>query len=677
MLEVNDRQDCRRLHLRCAGQGTYCEHFAVVPLTGRPSFIIGSLSYLPVPTPASQNSVIVGPIFSRELVTAPRRAQHYVARTAYVAALVVLMCTAWLLMTGTQRIRNVGDMARFGMALFQVLAPLQLALLTFLAAMAAASNVAIEKDRKTILLLLMTRLNNSELVLGKLMASLLEPLTMLLAALPVFVATTLFGGVSLMQVAEAYGITAAAMLAAGSLGNMLALWREKTFQTLAMTALGLVLWVAAGEGLLIAANHQTWGGVQATDWVTAFSPLRAILVASQPALAEAEAGWRGNAGAGFCGFGLLVAALLSGVAVWRVRIWNPSREARPQQPETSEQVSIWHKEDAVGEDVAREAMRRREAAEAARATHVDARVRAVADRSRPVWDNPILWRETCTWAYGRKVLLIRLAYLVLTALAAASLYYYALAPNAGRLQDTETVIPPAAQPLAPFFVLSLVIINALAVTAITNERDGGALDLLLVTDLSSAEFLLGKIGGVAYVTKEMIAAPLLLCVGLWWFRGMTLEDLTYCLGGLLVMDLFAIVLGIHCGMIYASSRQAIGISLGTVFFLFLGVVTLLVLMVSFSGSFERQLVPFLAFIVGGGVGLFVALGARNPSAAIATASFALPFATFFAITSFLLRQPLNVFLVTAAAYGLAIAAMMIPALSEFDFAMGRSKGGGE
>jgi hypothetical protein len=175
----------------------------------------------------------------------------------------------------------------------------------------------------------------------------------------------------------------------------------------------------------------------------------------------------------------------------------------------------------------------------------------------------------------------------------------------------------------------------------------------------------------------MIVAPLLMCGVLWYLGGLTFENLLYCLGGLLIMNLFVIMLGIHCGMIYANSRTAIGVSLGTVFFLFLGVVTLLVLMVSFSGSFQTQLVPFLAFIVGGGVGLFVALGARNPSGAIGLASFVLPFATFFAITSFLLNQPLNVFLVTGFAYGLTIAALVVPALSEFDFAMGRSKGGGE
>ena len=52
----------------------------------------------------------------------------------------------------------------------------------------------------------------------------------------------------------------------------------------------------------------------------------------------------------------------------------------------------------------------------------------------------------------------------------------------------------------------------------------------------------------------------------------------------------------------------------------------------------------------------------------------LPFLTFFAITSFLLRnQELSVFSVIVTAYGFATTAMIIPALSEFDFSMGRTR----
>ena len=130
-------------------------------------------------------------------------------------------------------------------------------------------------------------------------------------------------------------------------------------------------------------------------------------------------------------------------------------------------------------------------------------------------------------------------------------------------------------------------------------------------------------------------------------------------------------------MNYANSRSAIGVSLGVVFLLFLGVVACMAIMILFTSSFQTRLTPFLAFILGGSVGLYVSLGYRNPSPAIQLASLLLPLATFYSITSFLLQHFLAVFLVTVVTYGFTMAAMLIPAIYEFDIAMGRTKTPGE
>ena len=84
----------------------------------------------------------------------------------HAAALLLLVCTAWLVLTGTQIVRDVSDLAQFAGLVFQILAPLQLALAVFFSAMLAASAVAQEKDRRTFVLLLLTNLSNQELVLG-------------------------------------------------------------------------------------------------------------------------------------------------------------------------------------------------------------------------------------------------------------------------------------------------------------------------------------------------------------------------------------------------------------------------------------------------------------------------------------------------------------------------------
>jgi len=630
--------------------------------------------------------LFVGPVFFREAATTPRRPRHYIRRSVYVLALLVLICTAWFVLAGTQIIRNVGDMARFGSLLFRVLAPLQLALIMFFSAFGVASAVAQEKDRRTLILLLMTRLRNKELVLGKLFAALLDTLVLLTSAAPVFVLLTLLGGVSMAQVVRALLVTLTTALAVGSLGSLLALWREKTFQTLSLTALILVMWTGIWEVVAPGLLFESWAGISSGTVATAFSPFRAILAATQPRIAL-------DSGVGdgvqmFLLTSLAGAAALNALAIARVRVWNPSREVRPRQDEPAA-GNVWgtrhevRKLDrppaaATPSAAAPTDSSTADRAEEARADHVDARRRTVSRQSRQVWDNPVLWREVCTWAYGRKVLVIRLGYLLLAALAAVSLHWSLAAPVDGGVGGLAARIPAAALVLAPFCLVSLLIINALAVNSITNERDGLSLDLLLVTDLSSREFVFGKVLGVLWLTKEMVLLPMALCVYLWWSGAVTLENLVYLLGGLVVMNIFVTMLGIHFGINYANSRSAIGVSLGAVFFLFVGVVTCLVIMISFSGSFEVQYAPFLAFIGGGSLGLYVALGYRNPSSAIFWASLLLPIATFFCIVSFFLGdRELSIFLVVSATYGFTTAAMMVPAIAEFDIAMGRTKTGGE
>jgi ABC-type transport system involved in multi-copper enzyme maturation permease subunit len=583
----------------------------------------------------------------------------YVARATYVSALLLLMCTAWLLLAGTQVVRNVGDFARFGAALFLLLAPLQLALGLFFSAVLAASGVAQEKDRRTLVLLLLTNLSNSELVFGKLLASMLTVLMLLASSLPVFMVIVLFGGISFDQIGRVFAVTLLASLVAGSLGSTLALWREKTFQTLSLTVLALVAWLALGEAVARGVFGMEWLGIPASQWAIGISPWQAILAAARPVLATDSAlPWVGSSIHLFFLLATAAAALLNLIAIAWVRVWNPSRESRAmKEEEAGSPESIWGAEHDL-------AQRRQATPALPRSVH------AAPGGTRPVWDNPVLWREISTWAYGRKVLVIRVAYLLLAALAAAALVSSAHG-SAG------ITLVSGSLTLVPLFLLSLVLINAQAVTALTSERDVKALDLLLVTDLTAKEFVFGKLWGVLYNTKEMVLIPLALSVYLCYADAISLENLVYLIGGLLVMDVFVAMLGIHAGLTYENSRTAIGVSLGTLFFLFVGVATCMRMMIAFSGSFHVQLQPFLAFMVGGWAGLYVALGSRNPSSAIFWASAACPFATFFAITSFWKTDMLAAFLVTTATYGFTTAAILIPAIFEFDVATGRASIGGD
>ena len=464
--------------------------------------------------------------------------------------------------------------------------------------MLAASAVAQEKDRRTFVLLLLTNLSNHELVLGKLLASLLQVLVMFAAGLPVFVLLTLWAE-SPGQIARTAAVTVASILVCGSLGSTLALWREKTFQALALFVLILVLWLALGEMLAAGALGSAPAGLPAHVWATAVSPWQAILAAARPSTQSIPGlEWLGSPINLYLLVAAALAVLLNGLAVVRVRAWNAA--GRDEAVRTRKRKK--------GDGGERESGRQGER-ENGKCPGLPSPCWSPPPSHRAVWDNPILWREIRTWAYGRKVLIVRLTFLVLFALAAGNLW---------RITNSheEVGLARGALALLPMLLLSLVLVNAQAVTALTAERDMKALDLLLVSDLTPKEFVFGKLGGIFYNTKEIVLLPMLLCGYLGWQGVLGLENLIYLWIGMGVLYVFVAVVGLHAGLIYENSRSAIATSLGTVFFLFVGVATCMRIMVAFSGSFNAQLQPFLAFMVGGGLGLYMTLGAKISSQAI-------------------------------------------------------------
>jgi hypothetical protein len=309
---------------------------------------------------------------------------------------------------------------------------------------------------------------------------------------------------------------------------------------------------------------------------------------------------------------------------------------------------------------------------------------------RRVWSNPILWREIVTRAYGRRPLLVKLAYGLVLALVC----YYVLMP----LWTGERVSWAAAQGLVPVGILSLLLISAQAVTAITSERDTGALDLLLVTDLTPKEFIFGKLGGIIYNTKEYLIPPILLTLFYAWhgmlaapprlhpemLAGKNVEAAASVIGGAIVLLSFAIVLGIHVALRVEVSRLAIIHTLGTVFFLSVGTLVCIYLIL-INGRFEYQWTSFILFFVAAIGGLWWVLSGSRPSAALTVASWLCPFAVWYSVTNVLVAKPGSTesadpfipFLVITTAFGFTVIGMLIPLLSEFDVALGRTTGEGE
>jgi ABC-type transport system involved in multi-copper enzyme maturation permease subunit len=610
---------------------------------------------------------LLGAIFDREWLTVPRRARHYAVRVAYLGLLWVLGLTAWQATVGWGRTATLGETARFGLLLFQIFAYVQLTLCLFFAAWSAAVAVTQEKDRRTFVLLLLTDLRRHEIVLGKLFGSLLQIGILLTATVPVLALTLLLGGVDLEQVGGVVLVLAVTGIAAGSLGSLIALWRDQTFQTLALTTLCLILYLCLVRALAVVAPAAArllgvdesaifwWVGAckDLQLWLDPFQALAAVL---EP---PSTYTWSISPALGFALTMLVWSALLNIWSIVRLRVWNPKGEPIQQREAPAEEDK-----DRV-------------------------RAHAAPGPVRRVWANPIIWREIRTRAYGRRQLLVMAAYILVVGL----LCYYALAP----LHQTNDRLPfAAAYGLVPVTIISLLLVGTQAVTAITSERDRNALDLLLVTDLTPREFIFGKLGGIAYNAALFILPPLILAGVYAYFEllatpprnhpEMTMSRNLQALGGvegtLLVLVAFTGVLGLHVGLRNEVTRVAVVNTLGTVFFLSVGTLVCIYLIV-INGRFEYQWGSFIFFLAAGWGGLWWVLNGERPSSALTLASFLCPTAIFYSVLNVLIGKPgleettdpWLPFLVIFVAFGLAIAAMLVPLLSEFDVALGRTTGG--
>lgn len=576
--------------------------------------------------------MFAGPLFARELITVPRAVGHFLLRAGYVLGFFLLVYTAEKAVIGFAASPGPGPAAAFGQVVFRLLAFLETILLTFFAIVACSGRVSQEKDRGTLVLLLMTDLSDAALVGGKLAAGLLTPMTLAAIGVPALAAASLFGGVEPGQIVAASGVAAATAAAGGAWGTLVAFWREKTFQTLAIGLLGPVAWVLAVEGIATAVPA---AGV--------LNPLRALVAVTTPLAGSSLGGWAATA-ATSAGLMLGLATLSFAVATNRVRVWNPSRTIRGQA--TAGPVE-------TGDGAA--------SGELAPRT-------ATARLHRRVWDRPITWRELRTRAYGRRTAVIKAVVVLLVAVAAVFAWR----------ADPETLVygllPPAGAALAATAFLGVLLINAQAVTSLTSERDGRTLELLLATEITPSDLTFGKLLGVVWNMREAFVGPVVVAAVAAARGALTPGECLSAVCSYLALATFAAMVGLHSAGAYRDSRTAISASLGTVFFLLAGNLVFLLLLVEARGSFALQFQGFLVFIVAGSVGLGAALNTGQSASALWLAASVLPFLTFYAAGSFLLGDGLAATLAVVAAYGFASVAMLIPATSEFGAAAGAGRG---
>lgn len=594
----------------------------------------------------------MGPIFARELLVSPRRPRYFVLRAAYLTLFFVLAWTAWQSLFGFENVKRLGDFPYFSAIVFPLLARVQLVLVLFISALFGASSISHEKDRRTLLLLIMTRLKDREIIVEKFLGGLLHVMGLVLAALPAFMMLLLMGGVSGTQVLGAFAATFGAALLANAIGVVIAAWREKTFQAVALTIMAVVLWMLAVEiGAAFVDPEIRFIGHPAREWWSFLSPFRAMSDLEMGSVAG---------GFGFLIVSAIATTLLLTFASVRLRAWYPANEPI----------------------MAREAEEHELKAEAAVKPQ---------QKYRAVKGNPVLWREIKTRAYGRKPILVKLGYLLICGIVLFQTWNATFgkppAPVAINEDGEEIVAQETGGRrssshfalttlVASTAILGLLLLNTQAVTAVTSERDINALDILLATRITPAEFVFGKLLGILHNAREMVILPLAALIAAVATGLIDPASFVYSTIVFLVFTAFAAILGVHAALRYDSTKGAIAHSLGTMFLLFVGIlVCLFLILVSGNNRFGAQWASFLLFIVLGSIGLWVSLSANAPSNAIGLTAALLPFATFYCVVAFLVGDatgPLFAFLVATCVYGFAVAALLVPLLTEFDVATGRT-----
>jgi ABC-type transport system involved in multi-copper enzyme maturation permease subunit len=139
--------------------------------------------------------MLLGPIFSADLVTSSRRTRYFLWRIAYGLILLLTLWTNYESVTYMREvsIRTAADLAE---SFFVSFSYVQILAILAIAPAMAGGSIAQERERRTLEYLLATDLTTTEIVFGKLASRVLQIAAAVLAGLPVMFIAGLLGGIA-------------------------------------------------------------------------------------------------------------------------------------------------------------------------------------------------------------------------------------------------------------------------------------------------------------------------------------------------------------------------------------------------------------------------------------------------------------------------------------------------
>ncbi len=214
----------------------------------------------PKPTKKPPSAGLIGPLFSWELLRLARRGQDARGRFILAVALFAVLTVfslIWFrgtspydLFFGGSRSLTVQETATFGHSFSLTFVLGQLGILCLLTPAYAAGGIAEEKDKKTMVFLLVSALTDREIVFGKFFGRTVFLLGILFAGLPILAITQLHGGVSPAFLGFSYLLTASTVIllsaASAAAAAQAETYRGGLFRAYGLTA--LVVLAGCGVG---------------------------------------------------------------------------------------------------------------------------------------------------------------------------------------------------------------------------------------------------------------------------------------------------------------------------------------------------------------------------------------------------------------------------------------------
>jgi len=410
-----------------------------------------------------------GPIFGKELRTTARRKRNHALRVAYLGMLLLFL----LLVYTSSSSSNVGGVAyriqqqnELGQQFFAMFSMFCVIAMGLIGPVLTSTAINAERLAKTLPVLLMTPINSWQIVSGKLFSRLLISLMLIGLSLPVLAVVRLLGGVEVWQMLAVICICTAFALACAAIGLFYSTLLNRAYAVILLSYATILFLYLFAPMLGAMTFFRTANQFVIVRLLCTFNPVANVALLAIPNGPTSRIDWWPGV---LVQLGLASSLLVASSLIVRRFERQRGERATVQAPAAAPPAPLV---ETNAEPIS-----------APPPTPA-----APLEASRPVGDNPILWRET-----RRPLMSARWRQLTGITFVLLLVSSYFCFNYVGVLDEREPQIGYACSFNGLFWLL----VSVLSATAIAQEKESDTWTVLLVSPFGGAGVVLGKLIGIA------------------------------------------------------------------------------------------------------------------------------------------------------------------------------------